>query len=519
MLVALGVLFGALLLLLAIGVGVAAIFSSARKSGQPAGLAAQADPVRHEPASQEPLARNDPAGQPPRQEPYRPAPFDRPGDFGGQPPVRSLTSLPPEEQQKVNEAIDKGVRYLKSTQQGGGGWGGGNKVGYAALPGLTLLECGVPATDPAVQKAAEVVRAGAPAMVGGHETYELSLAILFLDRLGDARDRPAIQTMAMRLIVGQNPDGGWGYNCPLLQRADEQTLLTLLQQSRPTSALELFQQDDGPSNPFLPTQRVPGSSTPAPNPAPRPFAKPPPGKPPRPGNSWLPPGLAGLPGVEGRLTALAGRRSRSDNSNTQFAALALWAARRHDVPMERTLAALDGRFRGSQGDDGSWGYMSGTGARVRDRGTPAMSCSGLLGLALGAGVIHELEQARQTGRAPSKAVEDQQIKQGLDYLSLHVGQPGEGMAARLRLENLYYLWSLERVAVLYNLKTVGGKDWYRWGAQMLVANQDGNGGWRGGRYHGSTVTLDTCFALLFLKRANLAKDLTDKLEFLVEVKP
>jgi hypothetical protein len=29
--------------------------------------------------------------------------------------------------------------------------------------------------------------------------------------------------------------------------------------------------------------------------------------------------------------------------------------------------------------------------------------------------------------------------------------------------------------------------------------------------HGSTQVLDTCFAILFLHRVNLAKDLTDKL--------
>ena len=35
-------------------------------------------------------------------------------------------------------------------------------------------------------------------------------------------------------------------------------------------------------------------------------------------------------------------------------------------------------------------------------------------------------------------------------------------------------------------------------------------------YHGSGPQIDTCFALLFLKRANLARDLTRKLDFFVE---
>src|SRR5208282_4758720 len=45
-----------------------------------------------------------------------------------------------------------------------------------------------------------------------------------------------------------------------------------------------------------------------------------------------------------------------DNSNTQFAMLALWAARRHDVPVERSLALSELRFRVSQLRSGAWAY-------------------------------------------------------------------------------------------------------------------------------------------------------------------
>ena len=46
--------------------------------------------------------------------------------------------------------------------------------------------------------------------------------------------------------------------------------------------------------------------------------------------------------------------------------------------------------------------------------------------------------------------------------------------------NLYFLWSVERVAVLYNLPTIGKKEWYRWGAEILVANQKKDGNWEDG---------------------------------------
>jgi hypothetical protein len=43
----------------------------------------------------------------------------------------------------------------------------------------------------------------------------------------------------------------------------------------------------------------------------------------------------------------------TDNSNTHFAILALWAAQRHNVPMKRTLAAVVRRFYLSQGAAGT----------------------------------------------------------------------------------------------------------------------------------------------------------------------
>ena len=118
------------------------------------------------------------------------------------------------DQKKIDEGISRGVRYLKSQQASGGTWQPhGHAVGYAALPGLTLLECGVPASDPAIKKAATFVRHSIATLDG---TYELSLAILFLDRLGDPRDKAFIQTMALRLVAGQTEAGGWSYRVPIL---------------------------------------------------------------------------------------------------------------------------------------------------------------------------------------------------------------------------------------------------------------------------------------------------------------
>ena len=84
--------------------------------------------------------------------------------------------------------------------------------------------------------------------------------------------------------------------------------------------------------------------------------------------------------------------------------------------------------------------------------------------------------------------------------------------------NPYFLWTLERCGVLFNRRQIAGKDWYPWGSELLLVNQNPDGTWTAGDYPGSMPIADTCFALLFLKRANLAKDLTKKLEFFMEGK-
>ncbi len=76
--------------------------------------------------------------------------------------------------------------------------------------------------------------------------------------------------------------------------------------------------------------------------------------------------------------------------------------------------------------------------------------------------------------------------------------------------DLYFLWTLERVGVVYSIDRIDDKDWYDWGYPIVRDAQRPDGSWND-RF-GPVV--DTCFALLFLKRANIAKDLTSKLQLL-----
>jgi hypothetical protein len=103
---------------------------------------------------------------------------------------------------RVNRAIDRGVAHLRQD------WCQPKAYQiYLGLLGLTLLECGAPRNDPAVVRIADLIRSQKDI----DATQELSLALLFLDRLGDPKDDALIRTFARRLLEGQNDSGAWGH--------------------------------------------------------------------------------------------------------------------------------------------------------------------------------------------------------------------------------------------------------------------------------------------------------------------
>src|SRR5262249_6329345 len=126
--------------------------------------------------------------------------------------------------------------------------------------------------------------------------------------------------------------------------------------------------------------------------------------------------------------------------------------------------------------------------------------------------VYVIQQAEAQLEEKKKGMKDDRIVKGFVALDRFVGMPA-GQWENRPMVNLYFLWSVERVAVLYNLDKLGEKEWYRWGAEILVANQKEVGNWEGGGYHGASPTIDSCFALLFLRRANLTKELASRLPF------
>jgi hypothetical protein len=420
------------------------------------------------------------------------------------------TTLSKENQEKVNAAIEKGIKFIKSTQRADGGWDnpfGQESMGYCALPALTLLECGVPANDLSVQKAASYIRTKAPTWLGPYTNYDVSLALLFLDKLNDKKDHELIRFLALRLIASQRADGGWNYGCNLLNNKEAHELLAYLQAIKPVPGVLT---PDGAIVPLAGEGKNPEPPQGPVEPVFKPF-----------NTNLLSPSLRKLavvqtmPGykAKGRKVALNKANETTDNSNSQFAIMALWVARKYDIPVDKTMALVDQRFLSSQLPSGGWDYHY-----LDQTSTPPMTCVGLIGLAAGHGAHKEsLGQAWKMAGGKSTS-EDFGIKAGLGFLAKQIGDAPADWSQNTPQINLYLLWSIERVAVLYNLKTIGGKDWYSWAAHMLVVNQQGNGSWVDGKYAGQNPTVNSCLALLTLKRANFVPDLTEVLEDFVPIR-
>ncbi len=354
--------------------------------------------------------------------------------------------------------------------------------GLAGLIGWTLLECGVSPEDPAILSVAEIIRAAEDRKAGLHVSwiYTLSSALFFLNRWDESRpldepDRTLARTFALRIISGQLSTGAWSYGCVVLTKDQEDKLLDSLQRG-----------------------------------------------------AYKPNGPPGATSI----------------SNTQFAMLAVWGARKHGVSVCAPLLAVAAYFHAHQYDDGHWIYPNYS-------LSASSTCAGLIALALEKALLEDTEftckEKEPDGLKKSGTVRRPLPQRRLKYLAKTIGRkkddPGGGSPAAFQghifnadaAGDLYFLWALERVGVIYSLDLIGGesvpmraagsaaggglgaallgpKNWYNWGFPIVLQAQNPDGSWDD--CYGPMV--DTCFALLFLKRANIAKDLAGKLLIIKE---
>jgi hypothetical protein len=201
---------------------------------------------------------------------------------------------------------------------------------------------------------------------------------------------------------------------------------------------------------------------------------------------------------------------RPDLSNTQVAALGFRAARAAGLSLPKDLWSqlVETALRYQESPVEVPGaadlpkerrQMAGFGYEVGGGVSASMTTAGLTIL----GIVRE-DPARADSRLLARIDAAGQL--GLNWLEQHYsieGNPG-GEAAW----HHYYLYGLERVGALFGKSEIGGHDWYREGALQLLKEQRADGGWwNEGRTRWPPAPLpiaNTCFALLFLRKATLS---------------
>ena len=365
----------------------------------------------------------------------------------------------------VDRAVERGVPFLRGLQLADGSWGlrpipmfyvsGEGSLGPTALAIYTLRACGAPADDPAVKRGLRRLREMYESRkrgAKGLDNYGVSLALLALEAQHAAPEGTGTEAGARRI-----------------PEADLEWMRELARW------LVAAQTKGGAFSYWSPSE----------------------------GGNW-------------------------DHSNLQFSLLALKAARRCGIEVPRAAWAkaaehlLDqqekkgpavarwepgGRYAEVKDAARGWGYTRGTAA------TGSMTAGCLSSLVICRSEL--IGTPAWTAAEDAKVV--QSIRDGAAWLGLHFSvdhNPGPGgVPAVKEVWHYYWLYAVERAGVLSGLSRFGRREWYPEGARFLVEAQRDNGSWLGqealdanpwkeaGPDASTANLLDTCFALLFLKKA------------------
>jgi hypothetical protein len=181
----------------------------------------------------------------------------------------------------------------------------------------------------------------------------------------------------------------------------------------------------------------------------------------------------------------AKRVNATDNSNTQLAVLALWAA--HSLSGwqgPRTIwKRLEAHYRKSQNRNGSWDYRPWQ--KGRGGASATMTAAGVACYVYARAALDGTELALQRARNSPSA------REGLKAFRRLLKNPN--------WQNYYLVYSIERVGTVLALRDLS---WYESGARILTMRQDAKGFWKGQSAGAdSKNAYDTSLALLFLSRA------------------
>ena len=350
-------------------------------------------------------------------------------------------------QKDIDDAVKKGVEYLKTAQSTGGFL----KGNCHDLILLTLLHAGMSDKNPVFKKLLDEALAGQL-----EHTYKVALHAMVLEDLDPGIHQMRIAQCAQFLIDNQAANGQWSYG-------------------KPTDLTKLPVPDKSVASGGGKDDKKPEKKAVIAFGAERQKSLP---------KSWL--------AIQQQRTTGEG----GDNSNSQYAALGLRACFDSKIKVPEIVIHLarkwwvEAQFPPDDGADAK-AVISGEGARPQgwnykkpgegegnQKPYHAMTAG-----AVGACVIYEYILGRDFKK-------DKVTKAGVEWLGKHFSVN----------TNYYYMYGLERAGMLYDVESFGGNNWYFKGVPVLLQNQNGDGSW-GKREDKAENTWDTCFAILFLTKA------------------
>jgi hypothetical protein len=148
----------------------------------------------------------------------------------------------------------------------------------------------------------------------------------------------------------------------------------------------------------------------------------------------------------------------------------------------------------STGDDRArgWAYIKKGSKPDEEKVSGSMTCAAVASLLIAKSML-----GKQLGKKGGEAV-DQSIYDGFAWLSTH--WTVEGNPEHQKARHYYHLYGLERVGTLGLYEKIGSHWWYKEGAEVLLKEQQADGFWNTRNEIAPTDIIDTCYALLFLRR-------------------
>lgn len=186
-----------------------------------------------------------------------------------------------------------------------------------------------------------------------------------------------------------------------------------------------------------------------------------------------------------------------DNSNSQFAVLALHEAERVGAKINpATWQAAADYWKRAQRPDGGWGYQG----EMPSSGS--MTCAGVGCWVICSGKVAPAAAGAENGTVSCcmPPEHDDVLERALVWMGRNFSvtrNPGQGGGGW----HLYYLYGLERLGRLTARRFISDHDWYREGAEFLISQQDPfSHNWQGQGHAEEDPHIATALALLFLSK-------------------